>query len=260
MNIQLINDDCLLYFRNIEENTISLTVTSPPYDNLRNYCGKTTQFDFENIAKELYRITIKGGMVIWIVADATIKGSETGTSFKQALYFKSIGFNIHDTMIYRKLCYTPLTHRRYEQEFEYIFCFSKGAPITFNPLKTACKYAGQSTFSNPSFYKKNDGLLVSSGKRFITKDTKIKGNIFEYRPGSLTKDKKNTHPAIFPLHLAQDMIHSWSNPGDIVLDPFMGSGTTAIAALNLKRNFIGIEKEEKYYEMAKMLIGNQTMI
>ena len=86
---------------------IDLTVTSPPYDNLRAYSGYS--FDFEAVAKELYRVTKQGGVVIWVVGDATIKGSETGTSFRQALFFKEIGFNLHDTMIYAKNSYVPLS-------------------------------------------------------------------------------------------------------------------------------------------------------
>lgn len=226
---------------------VDLTVTSPPYDNLRTYKGFS--FDFDNVAKELYRITKKGGVVIWVVGDATIKGSETGTSFKQALYFKKIGFNLHDTMIYRKQNYSPLTHNRYEQEFEYMFCFSKGKPKTFNPIKVPCKNAGQKTWGEPSMYKSSDGELTKI-KRPVVKDKKIKGNIFEYLVGS-TKTGKINHPAMFPEQLANDQIISWSNEGDLVFDPFMGSGTTAKMSILNNRNWIGSELSKEYFEMAQ---------
>ena len=137
----LFNESNLDTMKRMPDNFIDLTVTSPPYDNLRKYKGYS--FPFEEIAKELYRVTKKGGIVVWVVGDATMNGSESGTSFKQALYFMSIGFNLHDTMIYRKLNPIPLTHNRYEQAFEDMFVLSKGKPNTFNPIKIPCKTAGK---------------------------------------------------------------------------------------------------------------------
>lgn len=138
---KIYNEDCLVGMKKIKENSIDLTVTSPPYDNLRKYTGFT--FNFEEIAKEIYRITKKGGVLVWVVNDSTVKGSETGTSFKQALYFKSIGFRLHDTMIFAKNNPLPLTHNRYEQQFEYMFVFSKGKPKAFNPIKKINKNYGK---------------------------------------------------------------------------------------------------------------------
>ena len=240
----------------ISDNSIDLTITSPPYDSLRNYNNNQLGWSlniFQQIANELYRVTKQGGVIIWVVADKTENGSETGTSFKQALYFKELGFNLHDTMIYRKENYVPLTHNRYEQEWEYMFCFSKGKPKTFNPIKIPCKYAGTTTWGNASFYKTDDDNLTSVGKKVVN-DVKIKGNIFTYRTGSTTSSKKYKHPAMFPLDLAKDQIISWSNEEEWVLDPFMGSGTTGVACKELNRNFIGIENEQKYFEMAKQRI------
>ena len=145
MLINLYHGDCLEIMKEIPDGSVDLTVTSPPYDNLRTYNGNISQWSFakfQGIAKELYRVTKQGGVVVWVVGDATVKGSETGTSFRQALYFKEIGFNLHDTMIYRKLNPIPLTHNRYEQAFEYMFILSKGKPNTFNPIKIPCKTAG----------------------------------------------------------------------------------------------------------------------
>lgn len=260
--IDLYQGDCLAVMDILiaEGVKVDLVVTSPPYDNLRTYNNTLNwNFDiFKNIANKLKDILADGGVIVWVVADATINGSETGSSFRQALYFKEIGFNIHDTMIYRKLNYVPLTHNRYEQEFEYMFCFSKGKPKTFNPIKVPCKYAGTETWGNSSFYKKSDGELVDVGKKKVN-DEKIKGNVFEYRTGSATESKQYHHPAMFPLKLAQDHIISWSNENDTVLDPFMGSGTTGVACKMLNRNFIGIELDENYFKIAKERIENTVV-
>jgi len=227
---------------NIPDNFIDLTVTSPPYDNLRKYNGFT--FDFEGIAKELYRVTKHGGVVVWVVADSTVKGSETGTSFRQALYFKEIGFNLHDTMIYRSEK-PPLTHNRYEQKFEYMFVFCKGKLKSFNPILVDKLYMDKR--SNKAFgrNKTNEHDMGFSS----SKTQKIKGNVWEYLVGGgkTTKDKiAYQHPAIFPEQLAQDHILSWSNEDDIILDPMCGAGTTCKMAWLNKRNFIGIDMSEEY--------------
>ena len=249
--------DSVELLKSIDDESIDLVVTSPPYDNIKNYNNSNTWcFDtFKKIADELYRVIKVGGVIIWVVGDKTDKGSETGTSFRQALYFKDIGFNIHDTMIYRKENYVPLNHNRYEQEFEYMFCFSKGKPKTFNPIRIPCKYAGAESWGNVSFYKTDGDDLVSAGKKVIN-ETKIKGNIFSYRVGSTTVSSEYSHPAMFPIELVKDQITSWSNIGDVVLDPFMGSGTTGEASLLLQREFIGFEIEKKYFDIAKNRLSN----
>ena len=252
--IDLRQGDCLEVMKDIPDGSIDLTVTSPPYDNLRTYNGNIEQWSFEKfqgIAKELYRVTKQGGVVVWVVGDATMNGSESGTSFKQALYFMSIGFNLHDTMIYRKLNPIPLTHNRYEQAFEYMFILSKGKPNTFNPIKIPCKTAGT------VYNIKRPKAISEASKRdrdeiMTTNNTKYKDNIFEYCVGK--KQGTQTHPAPFPEDLANDHIISWSNEGDVVLDPFMGSGTTGKMALLNNRNFIGIELDEEYFEIAKKRI------
>lgn len=233
--------------KNIETSSIDMILTSPPYDNLRNYNNSLNwDFDiFKDLAKELWRVLKDGGVIIWVVGDKTSDGSETGTSFKQALYFNEIGFKIYDTMIYKKLNYMPLTHKRYEQEFEYMFCFSKGKPKTFNPIMEKCKYAG--TKAGGQLYKTSDD--TTTDVRYIVKDEKIKGNIFEYHTGQAYTGKYK-HPAMFPLDLALDQIKSWTNENDLVLDPFMGSGTTGVACKELNRNFIGMEIVDKYYDIA----------
>lgn len=244
---KIYNENCLDTMAKMPDNFIDLTVTSPPYDNLRQYKGYS--FVFEEIAKELFRITKQGGVVVWVVGDATVKGSETGTSFRQALFFKEIGFNVHDTMIYRAEK-PPLTHNRYEQKFEYMFVFSKGKPKTFNPILEPSKYAGQDK-NGRTMRQDSDELGNRSGKGQVA-DFKIKGNVWEYAVGGgkSTKDQVAfKHPAIFPEQLANDHIISWSNEGDLVYDPFMGSGTTAKMSILNNRNWIGSEISSEYCDI-----------
>jgi DNA modification methylase len=253
--VTIYNGDCLEVMKDIPSYTIDLTVTSPPYDNLRDYDGYV--FDFENIAKELYRVTKDGGVVVWVVGDATIKGSETGTSFRQALYFKDIGFNLHDTMIYQKES-PPLTHNRYEQHFEYMFIFSVDRPRTFNPMMVKKKWMDKRT--NKGFRREKDG---STDMGFCSpKRTRIRGNIWKYNIGlgHSAKDRYVFgHPAIFPEQLAKDHIKSWSNPGDTVLDPFLGSGTTARACKDLGRKCIGIEISKEYCDIAVQRLAQEVL-
>jgi site-specific DNA-methyltransferase (adenine-specific) len=239
----------------LESESIDLTVTSPPYDNLRDYEGFV--FDFEAIADQLYRITKLGGVVVWVVGDATIDGSESGTSFRQALYFMDIGFRLHDTMIYRKINYIPLTHNRYEQAFEYMFVFSKGSPKTFNPIMVPTKTAGDVYNLSRKGYcatiKK--GAQRRRDETVVVNDEKIKSNIFSYTCGG----SRLGHPAPFPENLARDQILSWSNPGGIVYDPMMGSGTTGKMAVKYDRRFIGCDISDNYYEIAKRRIYEATL-
>jgi site-specific DNA-methyltransferase (adenine-specific) len=234
----------------IPDNSIDLTVTSPPYDNLRDY--EQYDFNFKDLAKELYRVTKDGGVIVWIVGDATIDGSETGTSFKQALYFKEIGFNLHDTMIYQKNGGLPLNNKRYEPRFEYMFILSKNKPKTFNPIKIKSKRAGK---IKKSTYRQKDGTIKKAwnyGKP--VKNKKVKGNVWLTEVGYMktTKDKiAFKHPAMFPEKLAEDHIKSWSNENDVILDPFMGSGTTAKMAKKLNRKYVGFEISSKYCEIIK---------
>lgn len=248
------NVDCLEGIEKLPEGCIDMILTSPPYDNLRSYKGYS--FEFESIAKELYRVLKKGGVMIWIVGDATIKGSETGTSFKQALFFKECGFNLHDTMIYRKKNPTPQKSNRYQPSFEYMFVLSKGKPSTFNPIMTEKKY--MENRANKQYNKKKDGKQIVRGYKAAS-NMKVIANVWDYSVGlnNSTSDKiAFSHPAIFPEKLAEDHIISWSNEGDIVLDPFMGSGTTAKMAALHNRYFIGFEISHEYCEIATKRIEN----
>lgn len=250
---KIIEGNCVEVMRQFDKNVIDLTVTSPPYDDLRNYKGYV--FPFEDIVKELYRITKPGGVVVWVVADATIEGSETGTSFKQALFFKETGFNLHDTMIFRKKNPIPQIYRkRYNNEFEYMFVFSKGVVSTHNPIMVDCMHAGLelngTTYKN---YSKNEQIREKIAKP--VKDKKIKGNIWEYVVGKRQEDQEaKGHPAPFPCELVRDHVKSWTNQGDIVFDPMSGSGTTARVACEMGRRYIGIDISPEYCEIARQRV------
>ena len=244
---KIYNENCLDTMKRMPDNFIDLTVTSPPYDNLREYKGYS--FTFEEIAKELFRVTKQGGVVVWIVNDSTKNGSESLTSFKQAIYFVGCGFNLHDTMIYKKKNPIPLNHNRYEQSFEYMFVFSKGKPKTFNPIMEDCVFAGKDIVKNRTFYQTDESKTSKGHKNKPIKEQKIKQNIFEY---SLYGGKKDfIQGAVFPEQLANDHIISWSNEGDLVYDCFMGSGTVAKVCTQSNRNYIGSEIAEQYCKIAQ---------
>jgi len=249
--VTLYNDKAEIVMPDMPIGSIDLTVTSPPYDNLRDYKGYT--FDFETIARELYRVTKQGGVVVWVVGDATVNGSETGTSFKQALYFKEIGFNLHDTMIYNKRGLPNETHDRYRQDFEYMFVFSKDKPKTFNPILHKKIFTDRRKTKNINKDKSGHYKLSKMNPHDYTKE----GNVFFYvASGGVGQSDKIAykHPAIFPEELAQDHIISWSNENDIVFDPMMGSGTTGKMAMKLNRKFIGIDTALEYCEIAQARI------
>ncbi|MBL0294917.1 MAG: site-specific DNA-methyltransferase [Saprospiraceae bacterium] len=224
---------------------VDLTVTSPPYDGLRTYNGYS--FPFEDIAKELFRITKQGGILVWIVGDGHEKGGETLTSFKQALFFKEIGFIVHDTIIYKKNNFSVPFPDKYHQTFEYCFILSKGKKKTFNPIcDRKNKKAGQS--GGVQSITEKDGTRSKRSAKIIN-DYGKRHNVWEYDTGMYlsTKDKfAFNHPAIFPEELVKDHIISWSNEGDLVYDPFMGSGTTAKMSILNNRNWIGSEISSEY--------------
>lgn len=256
--------DCVELMKEIPDDFIDLTVTSPPYDNLRDYNNEVTwNFEkFKEVAKELFRITKPGGVVVWVVGDATIKGSETGTSFRQALYFKEIGFNLHDTMIYQKNGYQFPETNRYYPAFEYMFIFSKGKPKTANLIADKPnKTYGEKVTGNE---RNPDGTLklrpaVKNKTNRVVKEFGVRTNVWQYSPGynKSTKDKyAYKHPAIFPEQLAEDHILTWSNPGDIVFDPFLGSGTTAKMAVLNDRKYIGFEISKEYFNVASQRLDD----
>lgn len=240
---EIINKDCLLTLREMQNETVDLVVTSPPYDNMRDY-GHDTKFMFQLICRELCRVIKKGGIIVWIVNDQTIKGSETLTSLKQAYSFVDKGLNLHDTMIWKKPNPVPTQSTRYQQAFEYMFVFSKGKPKTFNPIKVKSKYAGIKVKKHraikSSHNYNNEGVYEVAEMKMID-------NVWEI--ANTKNDSK--HPAIFPKELAKRHIETWSNENDLIYDPFAGSGTTLIVAKEMNRNFLGNEINKQYYEYAK---------
>ncbi len=241
------NVDCLEGMRNLPDNCIDLIVTSPPYDNLRTYNGYS--FPFEDIAREMYRVMKSTGVVVWVVGDKIDKGNKSLTSFKQCLFFQEIGFKVHDVMIYRKKNTPFMRSNAYTNCYEFMFVLAKDKVVTFNPIKTKTARSGNEMLVAG---KKADG--VNNKVMGHLNEEKVLTNIWEYAVGlgGSTNDKiAFQHPAIFPEKLAQDHIVSWSNEGDIVLDPFSGSGTTAKMAKLCNRNFIGFEISSEYTVISK---------
>jgi len=255
---QILHGNCVEVLRDIPDGSIDLVVTSPPYDNLRDYNGYS--FPFEEIATELYRVMAKGGTVVWVVGDAVLKGSETGSSFRQAIFFQELGFRIHDTMIYEKNGSSFPARRngnRYSQIFEYMFVFTKGKPKTANLIcDKKNKWSGWTTFGKTGTMRGKDGKLVKREQKPVA-EFSPRNNIWKYSTGKNFTTKDNfafEHPAMFPERLAEDHILTWSNEGDVVLDPFVGSGTTTKMAHINNRNWIGIEMSEEY-----VAISNERM-
>lgn len=253
--MQIINNDCLVAMKQMDDNTIDLTVTSPPYDNLRTYNGNNEQWNEEvwkECIKELYRLTKEGGVVVWVVGDATIKGSETGTSFKQALWAKECGFSLHDTMIWAKDTFSFPQKNRYHQVFEFMFVWSKGSPKVFNGIEDRKnKHYGVSLHGT---HRCKDGSTVSMPPKTKQKKITEEGKRFNVWNIPTEKTNRKGHPAVFNERIPYDHIISWSNEGDTILDPFMGSGTTGVACKKLNRNFVGIEMDEEYCDIAKARI------
>jgi len=251
----IMTGDNVEIMQGMPDGSVDLTVTSPPYDNLRAYNGYS--FDFEAVAKELYRVTKDGGVVVWVVGDKTIKGSESLTSFRQALYFNEIGFNVHDTMLYVKDSTSFPDPTRYNQIFEYMFVFSKGRPKTINLIADRKnKHTGHHIRGRG---RQQDGELSGVRKGNQVKEFGVRNNAWTINTGYMktTKDPEAyKHPAIFPEKLANDHILSWSNEGDLVLDPFGGSGTTAKMALLNDRNYLHIDISDEYNDIARERVAS----
>ena len=253
VDVKLILGDCLEVMRGMPDKSVDAVITSPPYDELRDYNGYS--FMFEETAKEIKRVIADGGIVVWVVGDSVVNGSETGTSFRQALFFKEIGFNIHDTMIYWKNAFPFPDKTRYSQVFEYMFVLSNGKPKTTNIIKVPTNKENRIKSKSSSYRTKNGETLPMLYE--VGKDDRNMENIWIYEVGYMKSTDyldAYSHPAIFPERLAKDHVLSWTTEGDTILDPFMGSGTTGVAAVQLGRNFIGIEIEPKYFEIAKKRI------
>jgi len=262
MTDTIIHGDSCDALKKIPNNFVHLTVTSPPYDDLRDYKGYNfNDSSLSTIIKELYRVTADGGIVVWVIGDATVKGGETGSSFRQALLFMDTGFKLHDTMIYEKNT-SPFPARRngnrYTQIFEYMFVFCKGKIKTSHLIcDKPNKWAGHTNWGKNTNRGK-DGELKETTDIKPVPDYSPRNNIWKYNVGKgfNSSDKEShQHPAIFPEQLAEDHILSWSNEGDIVLDPFCGSGTTCKMAKKNNRHYIGIDISKEYCDLATSIIA-----
>ena len=249
-DISLYCGDNISIMQSLAPESISLTVTSPPYDSLRQYTNDSEwSFDkFKGVAAELYRITVNGGVVVWNVADQTIEGSETGSSFRQALHFIDCGFKLADTMIYKKANPGGArgSNKTYLQCFEYMFVLSKGPIQTYNLLQDRPNKGARNGIGGGG---RNPDGTIKVGRELEAFETGRRLNIWEY-PTQIN-EWSGQHPAPFPIGLAEDHILSWSNEGDVVLDPFSGSGTTVTAALKHRRKAIGIDVSTQYTELAR---------
>jgi len=247
--------DCVQALQeHVADQSVHLTVTSPPYDTLRDYTGFS--WDFSSLCAELWRVTVPGGVVMWNVADAVIKGSESGTSMRQALVFMDQGFRLHDTMIYEKGNFSNPSSNRYHQIWEYMFIFSRGTPRVFNAIKDKPitgmddpDHARLGTFGKNTVRQK-DGTMKERGQRKVYGEFGMRTNIWRMKTAGQERPGKSiAHPAKMPNAMAHDHVVTWSNPGDMVLDPFAGSGTTGVQALKLGRKFTGCELSPEYHSM-----------
>lgn len=245
-------DNCDI-MRQWPDESVDLVVTSPPYDDLRTYGGHS--WDFYGVAWNLKRILKPGGVIVWNVADATVKGTETGSSMRQGLHFLTLGMNLHDTMIYAKLNPMPKNDRRYEPAWEYAFVVSKGKPNVWNPITEPSKSAGK--IRKGTQWTEDGQLKPMWGNGQPVKSEKVRKNVWEYAVGC-DRDLSGSHPARFPIQFAIDHIRSWSNPGDIVVDPFAGSGTTLKAAKDLGRRFVGIELSPEFAAVARKRLISES--
>lgn len=258
---KIINEDSEKLLKEFPPNSIDLTVTSPPYDDIRDYKGYNFNDTVLNtIIAELFRITKSGGVVVWVVGDATNNGSESGTSFRQALKFMEVGFKLHDTMIYEKNTSSFPARRdgnRYTQIFEYMFVFCKDKIKNVNLIcDKPNKWAGYTNWGKNTNRLKNGELQETADIKPVP-EFSPRNNIWKYNVGKGFNSKdaeSHEHPAIFPEQLAEDHIISWSNEGDIVLDPFSGSGTTSKMAKKNKRKYIGIDISEEYCKLAEKIL------
>lgn len=260
---KIILGNCVKVMDQLEDESVDAFITSPPYDELRDYNGYS--FPFEDIARKMYQKLAKGGVIVWVVGDATKKGSETGSSFRQAIFFQELGLNIHDTMIYEKNGSSfpaRRTGNRYSQVFEYMFVFSKGKPKTANLIcDKPNKWSGYTSFGT-STNRNAAGELVKAKNRKPTPNFSPRHNVWKFNTGkkyTTNDDFAFKHPAMFPESLAEDHVMTWTKEGDLIVDPFVGAGTTTkMAAINGRR-WLGIDISEEYVDIAieRMKIAEQ---
>jgi len=241
---EVYNVDALTLLRALPTGSVDLIVTSPPYDNLRTYNGYS--FDFEPIAHESYRVLKQGGVLVWVVGDAFVNGSLTLTSFRQALYFVECGLNMHQRIVWEQQGMPSKRPQADQDDFEDVFILSKGTPVTFNPIMKRNKNAGQVRRKGSSG---KQGWQYGDGVRTINSESLL--TTVQLIPAGFTKDDRGGHPAAFPEALAERHILTWSNPGDLVVDYFGGSGTTAKMARNNGRRWLTCDISSEYCDLMR---------
>lgn len=247
---KIVCTDCLDGMARMPGESVPLSVTSPPYGGLRTYDGHSS-FDFLAVAKELYRVTMPGGVVVWVVQEQIIDGSESGETSRQRLAFADIGFRLHHTMVMAKSGGHQHSSNRYGRALEYAIILSKGVPRYFCPFRDKPnKEAGRmKTFKN----RLPDGSFAPVKHR-MTPPFGIRPPVWTYATGRNVTAKEGyalDHPAVMPEKMAEDHILSWSKVGDLIFDPFAGSGTTLKMARLNYRNYLGFEVNPDYVEIAR---------
>ena len=267
---QIHNQCCIEGMKQLPDESIDLVITSPPYDAIRDYHNNDewNHHKFQQVATELGRVIKPGGVIVWNVNDQVINGSKTGSSFRQALYFKdTLNLNLHDTMIYEKVGIAFASgpnSTRYTQKFEFVFIISKGRPKSINLIQDKPnKWAGTQSWGKTGGRNTAGEVLKYKDKSNPVKEFGVRNNIWLIKnSGGHGQSNKEAyqHPATMPEELARGHIISWSNPGDIVLDPFLGSGTTARMAEQEGRQYIGYEIDEEYANLAKRLMNTKPRL
>ena len=244
-----------------------LILTSPPYDNLRDYGG--SGFDFDTVADACIAALSPGGVLVWIVSDETVDGSETGTSFRQALGLMERGLRLHDTMIYERMLPRYIkTERRYPNAFEFMFVFANGRPNIFNPIKDRPNAHAGTSLRRTAQFRHPDGQRSETnthyGKPLEVATHGKRSNVWRFLTGSPHSapdySDAHKHPAIFPLALAKDHIRTWTEEGGLVLDPMAGSGTALRAAKDLGRRYIGVEVHEPYLDLIRARLAQGVLL
>ncbi len=254
---KIICGDCVEVLKSIPDNSIDLVVTSPPYDGIRKYNGFS--FNLHSTGKELFRVLKDGGIIAMVIQDQTKNFGKSLTSFKTIIdWCENVGFKLFETIIYKKHgAEGAWWTKRFRVDHEYIPIFLKGErPAYFNkePLKIPSKHGGK-TMTGCATRLTNGKTLKS--KRVFINPMKCRGTLWDYTTCGDGTRLKHQHPATFPDKIPVDFIRCFCPKNGIVLDPFIGSGTTALAAIQLNRNYIGIDISKEYCELAKKRIREE---
>lgn len=246
-NINLYNGDCLEFMRTLPDNSVDLVVTSPPYFNARDYSHYADVNAYMSIMKdiclELLRVINESRMLVINISPVIVpRESRAKQSYRIPLpyYFvpmlESIGFEFLEDIIWKKPDgAAPNRNGGF---------FRHRKPLAYKP-NIVTEYI--LVFKKPSAklldkFIRNDSLVADGYERT---------NVWEFNP-----DTSSKHPAPYPLDLPMKCIRYYSYENDVVLDPFMGSGTTGVACVNTNRKFIGCELDESYFNIAVNRIDN----